>query len=353
MPRTHDYSVLLGLGSQPNDAAAAHDSQADVPYLHKKPLRSSFMKQVLFGPSDVIKSAPSTKRKDPLAQDPDDYQNPASFPENRGKTRPGKKPEKCQRGEDFSQPCPRNWTFVRAGPNGSECQAPPNFWTANWFCQQKMGARQVLPGMLETYEKREISKKCWTQWPCKELEQDFTEPCPIGWSWLANGKCAAPINYHGSCPWEVNLLMYTPGMKATFAKNCGAAWPLAPKFQPPKPLPPPAHSPQHAPGEKPSWQCKHDFRKPCPEGFSFDGYYCHAGWDYEFRESLGCSKFDPRRWTDEMKEAFGKHCHVWWPCVQAPYSPPQAARRMAPLVLSSPCLREVRRPRLIRASTFL
>lgn len=26
--------------------------------------------------------------------------------------------------------------------------------------------------------------------------------------------------------------------------------------------------------------------------------------------------FDARRWTDEMKEAFAAHCHVWWPCVQ-------------------------------------
>ena len=38
-----------------------------------------------------------------------------------------------------------------------------------------------------------------------------------------DGTCSAPYFYRGTCPFSVNLLNYTKGMKATFAANCGEA----------------------------------------------------------------------------------------------------------------------------------
>ncbi|CAJ1399242.1 unnamed protein product [Effrenium voratum] len=81
-----------------------------------------------------------------------------------------------------------------------------------------------------------------------------------------------------------------------------------------KPQPTPARYPSHAPGQPPAWQCTRNFNRTCPDGFNFDGAMCHEDGSYINPSMTNCAHFDARRWTNQMKEAFGEHCHVWWPC---------------------------------------
>eukprot|EP00435_Cladocopium_sp_Y103_P046428 s359_g13.t1 len=149
---------------------------------------------------------------------------------------------------------------------------------------------------------------------------------------LQDGTCSAPYFYRGTCPFSVNLLNYTKGMKATFAANCGVGWPLDSRYGPAKPKPLPARYPSHAPGQKPDWECKRNFNSTCPDGFNFDGVMCHEDGTYLGANMKNCAHFDARRWTDDMKEAFAAHCHVFWPCVQAPGASGSTNLRNGPVV---------------------
>jgi len=242
--------------------------------------------------------------------------DPDTFPENRypnGKLKPHGQKKKCDAGMDFAEVCPIGWTYVSSGQFGPECQAPANFYTESGWCRQQLGPRQALAASLDQWKKKEIYDECWVLWPCRDLKHDFRKPCPQGWTWEKDGLCSAPYFYSGTCPFKMNLLNYTQGMKATFAANCNAQWPLASRYMN-KPQPTPARYPSHAPGQPPAWQCTRNFNRTCPDGFNFDGAMCHEDGSYINPSMTNCAHFDARRWTNQMKEAFGEHCHVWWPC---------------------------------------
>ncbi|CAJ1449327.1 unnamed protein product, partial [Effrenium voratum] len=155
---------------------------------------------------------------------------------------------------------------------------------------------------------------------------------------VKDGLCSAPYFYSGTCPFKMNLLNYTQGMKATFAANCNAQWPLASRYMN-KPQPTPARYPSHAPGQPPAWQCTRNFNRTCPDGFNFDGAMCHEDGSYINPSMTNCAHFDARRWTNQMKEAFGEHCHVWWPCKASQRSGTQNLRNgpvQAALLLLEP-----------------
>lgn len=235
----------------------------------------------------------------------------------------------CKAGEDFTKACPMGWRRTEGGPNGPECEGPGNFWIEGDFCMQHIGGRHRISAMLEDWQKQELSQKCYAWWPCKGLAQDFTQVCPDGWEWEADGTCKAPRGYAGTCDWYPNFLMFTSGMKATWAKNCKVSWPLTVKDEAPIT---PAHFPRHAPGKQSSpWNnCIKDYIATCPDGFhKNDQGMCDADPGYDGQTITGCSYFDPRRWTKEMKQAFEGHCHVWWPCASQPVwmQDPQAMRK--------------------------
>lgn len=251
---------------------------------------------------------------------PEDWVPPDTFPENRfpnGQLKPHGQKMKCDKGIDFAQTCPIGWTYVPKGLNGPECKAPPNFYTETNWCRQQLTQRQAIPASIDEWRKKELYDACWLLWPCRDLKHNYRRPCPQGWTWEQSGTCSAPYFYRGTCPFSVNLLNYTKGMKATFAANCGVGWPLDSSYEP-QPPPLPAKYPSHAPGKKPAWECKRNYNRTCPDGFNFDGVMCHEDGTYLGANMKNCAHFDARRWTDEMKEAFAGHCHVWWPCVQGP-----------------------------------
>ncbi|CAE7867964.1 unnamed protein product [Symbiodinium sp. KB8] len=237
----------------------------------------------------------------------------------------------CKKGIDYAQTCPIGWKYAPAGPQGPECQAPPNFYTESDWCRQQLTSRQVIPARLSEWERKELYDSCWMLWPCRDVKHDYRKPCPLGWTWEQDGTCSAPYFYRGTCPWNVNLLNYTRGMKATFAANCGVGWPLDARYEGPQPKPLPAKYPSHAPGRKPAWECVRNFIRPCPDSFNFDGAMCHEDGSYIGANMKNCAHFDARRWTNEMKEAFSAHCHVWWPCNQASGSAKRQTLRNGPV----------------------
>lgn len=266
---------------------------------------------------------------------PEDYVPPDSFQENHyadGRLKSHGQKMKCDHGIDFAQTCPIGWSYVPKGPSGPECQAPPEFYTETNWCRQQLTPRQVVPASASERTKKDLYDACWLLWPCRDLRHDYKRPCPQGWTWEQDGTCSAPYFYRGTCPFSVNLLNYTKGMKATFAANCGVGWPLDSRYGPAKPKPLPARYPSHAPGQKPDWECKRNFNSTCPDGFNFDGVMCHEDGTYLGANMKNCAHFDARRWTDDMKEAFAAHCHVFWPCVQAPGASGSTNLRNGPVV---------------------
>merc|ERR1719215_441259 len=103
-------------------------------------------------------------------------------------------------------------------------------------------------------EKQQLELLCNVHWPCAINHADLSpntwnpgvgglfpdyEPkpetiCPSDWTYNpSNGNCDALETYKGTCPRHVNMLGYTAGMKAHWARACNAGWPLTKRKLPP------------------------------------------------------------------------------------------------------------------------
>lgn len=335
--------------------------------------------------------------------------------------RPGpKRPMNCLFGTDYAQDCPRGWRreqkmgFWR---NYWVCQGPPppppnihnsldqskygnvealDKHTAklyreaevkfgkNTFYQPPFGTdcTNVLKVGLPAQTKHMLETKCLIHWPCNtdangngglapNYENMPDNICPTATGWTYNsgtGLCDAPYRYNGTCATKVNMLGFTPGMKAQWAKSCYAAWPLAKakaKTIQDKPLFPPgtkhknrkengfktepempeslkkdgveelpsdgkdgmdrneraaaqmsansAVLPDRTDPSQAQWaRCGLDFSRACPVNWTPRGQFCIPPANYKGicpRSGVNLSRF-----SNDMKRAFMGHCGASWPC---------------------------------------
>lgn len=223
---------------------------------------------------------------------------------------PSGRPPPCPRGTDFGQPCPEGWT-----ESFMSCR-PPQGYVFSPACLQQTGGKNSFSSYLKADKKRKIELACSVGWPCAQqkfgMVPDYDRVCPVHWINQPDGSCAADKSYDGPCKRIQNFLKFSDGMKATWAANCGASWPLALAKEPKIPGPLPDRS---EPSEAVWARCGRDYNFECPVTFRLDeNGMCRAPDVYDFKGIGNCASFDSHRWTPEMKEAFEKSCHVAWPC---------------------------------------
>lgn len=97
--------------------------------------------------------------------------------------------------------------------------------------------------------KEKLASDCHVNWAEGDCEEDFSFPCPVGWSIGGGGVCVAPGHYSGSCDRAVN--MYDDEFKRQFATQCDVAWPC-------------------------SASCAQDFGLQCPTGWASVSGVCTA-----------------------------------------------------------------------------
>merc|ERR1711939_1048581 len=74
--------------------------------------------------------------------------------------------------------------------------------------------------------KQRFEKLCDENWPCKDVEsQDFSLPCPAGWSHDGAGDCAAPDSYSGFCLRSYNFRDHSQKLRRRWSSICNAPWP--------------------------------------------------------------------------------------------------------------------------------
>jgi CPW-WPC domain-containing protein len=255
----------------------------------------------------------------------------------------------------------------------------------NIFYQPPKGTncKNVMDTGKSFEEKHKLELRCGVHWPCASnskgqggiapnYESMPDNICPTGTGWTydsSTGLCMSPRIYTGGCGNKVNMLGFTPGMKAQWAHACNAAWPLAPAkpktvSQPPASPPGVAHptakeaednmeiepkmpeklkrsgvklekdgkeqkdakeiaaggmagSAQLLPDRSDPSQaifsrCGPDFKRPCPINWTENGTYCLPPSNY--RGICPRNGVDMTRYSEDMKIAFQGHCSASWPC---------------------------------------
>ena len=79
--------------------------------------------------------------------------------------------------------------------------------------------------------KQHWSILCGFQWPCRECERDFTDPCPMGWNLDLSDSAvrtvcvAPPLGYEGPCESRANFAGLTHAAKREWSEECSVYWP--------------------------------------------------------------------------------------------------------------------------------
>eukprot|EP00927_Polykrikos_kofoidii_P046452 TRINITY_DN40696_c0_g1_i1.p1 TRINITY_DN40696_c0_g1~~TRINITY_DN40696_c0_g1_i1.p1 ORF type:complete len:408 (-),score=39.62 TRINITY_DN40696_c0_g1_i1:34-1257(-) len=249
--------------------------------------------------------------------------------------RPVPTPRFC-RERDYSTLCPQDWLVGTDSRTGrpSSCLAPLGFVPAQ-------GCPTQFSGPRTTKEKRRLEDQCAIMWPCSERnnasinreidedgdfdggKRDLSVPCPDGWGYFSDGSCRAPHRYSGPCLKKMHFLGYTRSMKAQWARQCNANWPMLVTNQKQR------WRREFRKFGPPLWprQCNRDYAAPCPAGWKLaETGWCHAPYASASEPSPHLVAFkldDPKtcpdriktsRFSARMKAALSKHCGVDWPC---------------------------------------
>jgi len=139
--------------------------------------------------------------------------------------------------------------------------------------------------------------------PCPRCDdKDFSDPCPLGWDELMDGRCKAPLTYTGVCN-EVQTFIATPvAAKMELEMTCGVCWPCT------------------RGGQDETATCTRDWARPCPYGYSpqdiahgefhnVAGVTCEADFSYEGECEQRVLFKDI-----EAKKEFAERCKTSWPC---------------------------------------
>lgn len=298
----------LGAGNRGASASAAAAAAAASSFLGLGPGRTSSSSSSAAVASSFLRTVgykPDLELMRELAVPPVPHFEDVLYGENHGASHHTytdlPRPRACFHGTNFGASCPAGWAKV-----GSTCQAPSNFrFTPE--CLRETGGLFQIEADLPRTKKRAIENQCVASWPCKgDIPPDYSDVCPEGWQLKEDGTCLAPPMYDGPCVKRKNFLMYTPGMKESWAEDCEATWPLRKKKADLRP------EPKLKPdGPWPS--CAWNYHFNCPVGYKLDANnICHSPEDYPSLPA--CAHADTRQWTEDMKHSFEKTCRVAWPC---------------------------------------
>jgi len=136
-------------------------------------------------------------------------------------------------------------------------------------------------------------------------DKDFSDLCPLGWTELTDGRCAAPKTYAGTCSDKQIFLGTSVAEKMEAEISCGICWPCA------------------RGGEDTSATCTRDWVQPCPNGYNpqdishsefsdTSGVTCLADLTYEGECEQQVVFNDAR-----AKQEFAERCQTSWPCLSA------------------------------------
>lgn len=134
----------------------------------------------------------------------------------------------------------------------------------------------------------------------KCLDKDYSDPCPLGWAELVDGRCASPPEYEGACNTSQTFIGSTVAAKMELEMVCGLCWPCTKGAQPAT--------------------CIREYSRPCPYGYvPQDIAYS------DFRDAVGTSCSADLFYEGECeqqvhfkdiqaKQEFSERCAVSWPC---------------------------------------
>lgn len=123
-------------------------------------------------------------------------------------------PEHCPAGADYSQPCPIGWY---PGTHG-DCTTDD----VALQCDERItaSANRMAKAAWET--------ACKVRWPCKKTTclKDYSANCPVEWTEIGSGLCAAPRTYQGPCSRVIDLRAYRgrSDLKSVFELRCAVSW---------------------------------------------------------------------------------------------------------------------------------
>lgn len=133
------------------------------------------------------------------------------------------------------------------------------------------------------------------------VDKDFSEPCPLGWHHLGEGRCSAPTKYTGICNRTQYFIGSTVEEKMEAEFSCSVCWPCK----------------VAADAES---ICNRQWHLPCPSGYSpKDIPYNEFG----ATEGMTCvqdllhdgpCEYEVSFADDDAKFAFAARCRTSWPC---------------------------------------
>jgi len=132
-------------------------------------------------------------------------------------------------------------------------------------------------------------------------DKDYSDLCPLGWTELQDGWCAAPATYVGACEKMQAFISSSVAAKMEAEIACGVCWPCAR-------------------GGGDDATCARDWSRPCPNGYSpqdishhdfneAGGVTCMADFTYEGQCEQQVVFKDAR-----AKQSFAERCQTSWPC---------------------------------------
>lgn len=131
-------------------------------------------------------------------------------------------------------------------------------------------------------------------------DKDYSDPCPLGWSELSDGRCKAPAAYEGKCT-EVQMFMGSSGAaKMELEMTCSICWPCTK-------------------GAKEA-TCDRDWSRPCPNGFApkdIDfNHFSEARGTTCVADVLYEGECEPQVLFEgaAAKHEFAERCQTSWPC---------------------------------------
>lgn len=138
----------------------------------------------------------------------------------------------------------------------------------------------------------------------KCADKDYSDPCPLAWAALADGRCVAPAGYAGECSEDQSFIGSSAAEKMELEITCGICWPCA------------------RGGESEAAMCRRDWAQPCPNGYSPQDIPYN-----EFRDADATTCAAELLYEGECeqqvifkdvvaKQEFSERCQTSWPCHQ-------------------------------------
>lgn len=133
-------------------------------------------------------------------------------------------------------------------------------------------------------------------------DKDYSDACPLGWTELTDGSCAAPKTYEAACSNKQVFIGSSVAEKMEVELSCAICWPCS------------------GGGADSAATCVRDWAQPCPNGYSpqdlpnnefseASGVTCVADLTYEGECEAEISFKD-----SHAKQEFSERCQTSWPC---------------------------------------